>query len=184
MVIWRAHPSGGFFKYFIDEQLAQWRKQPLSGAQRSSVNVSARSLSDPAQGPLDAEITICTTVRGYCSSSVRGRWAPVARNDVKYLRFYTITTPLRSSAKRNCNEPLSRAGSLRASPGLPPRSLLNDDTPVSICGFVSASVSSLRLLPALPPLLANSRFVGNILAHKVAEQEYNIYSQSQQQPPP
>ncbi|XP_003370696.1 hypothetical protein Tsp_09908 [Trichinella spiralis] len=46
MVIWRARPSGGFFKYFIDAQLAQWRKQPLSGAQRSSVNVSAR-------GPLD-----------------------------------------------------------------------------------------------------------------------------------
>ncbi|KRY42681.1 hypothetical protein T01_7471 [Trichinella spiralis] len=37
MVIWRARPSGGFFKYFIDAQLAQWRKQPLSGAQRSSV---------------------------------------------------------------------------------------------------------------------------------------------------
>ncbi|KRX37220.1 hypothetical protein T05_14437 [Trichinella murrelli] len=29
MVIWRARPSGGFFKYFIDAQLTQWRKQPL-----------------------------------------------------------------------------------------------------------------------------------------------------------
>ncbi|KRY60476.1 hypothetical protein T03_712 [Trichinella britovi] len=47
MVIWRARPSGGFFKYFIDAQLTQWRKQPLSNAQRTSANVSARGLSDP-----------------------------------------------------------------------------------------------------------------------------------------
>ncbi|KRX14094.1 hypothetical protein T07_3065 [Trichinella nelsoni] len=40
MVIWRARPSGGFFKYFIDAQLTQWRKQPLSsdkGPHRVSV---------------------------------------------------------------------------------------------------------------------------------------------------
>ncbi|KRX14050.1 hypothetical protein T07_332 [Trichinella nelsoni] len=54
-----------------------------------------------------------------------------------------------SPHRSQCNEPLSRAGSFLASTGLPPRSLLNDDTPVSICGF-----------------------------------EYNIYSQSQQRPPP
>ncbi|KRX24102.1 hypothetical protein T07_10719 [Trichinella nelsoni] len=87
-----------------------------------------------------------------------------------------------SPHRSQCNEPLSRAGSFLASTGLPPRSLLNDDTPVSICGFVSESVSSVRLLPARPPLFPNSRFVGNILALKVTEQEY-IYSQSQRPPP-
>ncbi|KRX24538.1 hypothetical protein T07_14005, partial [Trichinella nelsoni] len=40
--------------------------------------------------------------------------------------------------------------------GLLPRSLPNDDTPVSICGFISASVSSVRLLPSLPPLFPNN----------------------------
>ncbi|KRX51589.1 hypothetical protein T09_9769 [Trichinella sp. T9] len=83
-----------------------------------------------------------------------------------------------------CNEPLSRAGSFLASTGFLPRSLLNDDTPVSNCRFISASVSSVRLLPALPSRFPNSHFVGNILALKVTEQEYNIYSQSQQRPPP
>ncbi|XP_003375145.1 putative myosin head [Trichinella spiralis] len=89
-----------------------------------------------------------------------------------------------SFAMHKTEQPLSRAGSFLASTGLPPGSLLNDDTPVSICGFVSVSVSSVRLVPALPPLFPNSRFVGNILALKVTEQEYNIYSQSQQRPPP
>ncbi|KRZ95728.1 hypothetical protein T08_16691 [Trichinella sp. T8] len=41
MVTWRARPSGGFFKYFVDAQLTQWRKQPLSSTQRSPINVSA-----------------------------------------------------------------------------------------------------------------------------------------------
>ncbi|KRX26118.1 hypothetical protein T07_13429 [Trichinella nelsoni] len=67
MVIWRARPSGGFFGYFMDPQLAQWRKQRLSGAQRSTV-AAAGGLSDP--GP---------AVRGYCCSSVRDRWASSAR---------------------------------------------------------------------------------------------------------
>ncbi|KRY26847.1 Transposon Ty3-I Gag-Pol polyprotein, partial [Trichinella spiralis] len=42
-----SEPSGGFLKYFIDAQLAQWRKQPLSGAQRSSVNVSTGVFPTP-----------------------------------------------------------------------------------------------------------------------------------------
>ncbi|KRY26620.1 hypothetical protein T01_10947 [Trichinella spiralis] len=50
MVIWRARPSGGFFKYFIDAQLAQWRKQPSSGAQRSSINVSTGVFPTPYRG--------------------------------------------------------------------------------------------------------------------------------------
>ncbi|XP_003381566.1 putative soluble inorganic pyrophosphatase [Trichinella spiralis] len=83
----------------------------------------------------------------------------------------------------NCNEPLSWAGSFLASTGMLPRPLPNDDTPMSICGLMSASVSFVRLLPALPPLFPNSRFVGNILALKATEQEYNIYSQLQQRPP-
>ncbi|XP_003369084.1 hypothetical protein Tsp_04510 [Trichinella spiralis] len=62
--------------------------------------------------------------------------------------------------------PLSRAGSFVASTGLLPRSSPNDDAPVLTFGFISASVSSIRLLPALPPLFPNSRFVGNILALK------------------
>ncbi|KRZ63507.1 hypothetical protein T02_9972 [Trichinella nativa] len=59
-------------------QLAQWRKQPLSGAQRSSV-AAAGGLSDPDSGSPGAEITIWPAVSGYCSSSVRDRWAPSAR---------------------------------------------------------------------------------------------------------
>ncbi|KRZ83127.1 hypothetical protein T08_5224, partial [Trichinella sp. T8] len=46
---------------------------------------------------------------------------------------------------------------------------LNDDTPVSNCRFNSASVSAVWLLPALPPLFPNSRFVADILALKVTE---------------
>ncbi|KRX60287.1 hypothetical protein T09_4609 [Trichinella sp. T9] len=57
-----------------------------------------------------------------------------------------------------CNEPLSRAGSFVASTGLLPQSSPNGDTPVLTCGFITASVSSVRLLPALPPLFPNSRF--------------------------
>ncbi|KRX79078.1 hypothetical protein T06_12680 [Trichinella sp. T6] len=38
MVTWRARPSGGFFKYFVDAQLTQWRKQPLSSTQRSPIS--------------------------------------------------------------------------------------------------------------------------------------------------
>ncbi|KRX36269.1 hypothetical protein T05_1769, partial [Trichinella murrelli] len=37
---------------------------------------------------------------------------------------------------------------------------------VLTCGFISASVSSVRLLPALPSLFPNSRFVGSIFALK------------------
>ncbi|XP_003371444.1 hypothetical protein Tsp_11652 [Trichinella spiralis] len=65
-----------------------------------------------------------------------------------------------------CNKPFSRAGSFVASTGLLSQSSPNGDAPVLTCEFISASVSSVRLLPALPPLFPNSRFVGNILALK------------------
>ncbi|KRY52466.1 hypothetical protein T03_13962 [Trichinella britovi] len=70
---------------------------------------------------------------------------------------------------------VSPAGSFVASTGLLPQSSPNDDAPVSPCGFISVSVSFVRLLPALPPLFPNSRFVGNILTQRT-EQEYNNYS--------
>ncbi|KRZ92323.1 hypothetical protein T08_9810 [Trichinella sp. T8] len=70
------------------------------------------------------------------------------------------------SPSLNSNKPLSRAGSFVASTGLLPQASPNEDSPMSTCGFISASVSSVRLLPDLTPLLPNSRFVGNILALK------------------
>ncbi|KRY22411.1 hypothetical protein T12_9354 [Trichinella patagoniensis] len=70
--IWR------LLRVLYGPQLAQWHKQPLSGAQRSS-EAAAGGLSDPGSGSPSAEITIWPAVRGYCSSSVRDRWAPSAR---------------------------------------------------------------------------------------------------------
>ncbi|KRZ65518.1 hypothetical protein T10_1082 [Trichinella papuae] len=82
----------------------------------------------------------------------------------------TITTTRgrpRALAASSGNELLSRAGSFIAPTGLLSRSSLSDDAPVSTGRFIFAFILSVRLLPALLPLLPSSHVAGNILAFKV-----------------
>ncbi|KRY09425.1 hypothetical protein T12_8504 [Trichinella patagoniensis] len=40
MVIWRARPSGGFFKYFIDAQLTQWPRNAHPSTSAHAVSLT------------------------------------------------------------------------------------------------------------------------------------------------
>ncbi|KRX72066.1 hypothetical protein T06_6980 [Trichinella sp. T6] len=75
------------------------------------------------------------------------------------LRSISCVCP-KLSPSLNSNEPLSRAGSFVSSTGLLPQASPNEDSPMSTCGFISASVSFVRLQPDLTPLFPNSRIVG------------------------